>query len=122
MTDRHLNRSKLIRPKGGVKLDVFNGKLSTTLSYYSINVTNILRADAAHPNFSIQNGTQLSKGFEAEVIANPFTGFNLTGGFAYNDSKYTLADADVQGLRPKYCTVAILCNGMGKLPHPGSRS
>ena len=86
--------------EGGVKLDVFNGKLSTTFSYYSINVTNVLRADAAHPNFSIQNGTQLSKGFEAEVIANPFTGFNLTGGFAYNDSKYTLADADVQGLRP----------------------
>ncbi|QQL49734.1 TonB-dependent receptor [Mucilaginibacter ginkgonis] len=86
--------------EGGVKLDIFNGKLSTTLSYYSINVTNLVRADVAHPNFSIQNGTQLSKGFEAEVIANPFAGFNLTGGFAYNDSKLTAADADVEGRRP----------------------
>jgi len=88
--------------EGGVKFDLFNGKLSATLSYYDIKVKNIIRADVADsvPNMSIQNGTQLSKGFEAEIIANPFTGFNIVSGFAYNDSKYENTTADVDGLRP----------------------
>ncbi|WP_221269148.1 TonB-dependent siderophore receptor [Mucilaginibacter sp. X5P1] len=86
--------------EGGVKLNAFDGKLRGTFSYYDIKVDNVLRTDLDHPQFSIQNGTQLSKGLEAEVTANPFTGFNVVAGYAYNDSKYTNADADVNGLRP----------------------
>ncbi len=52
------------------------------------------------PSRRIQDGTQLSKGIEAEIIANPVTGLNLVAGFSYNDSKYEKADADVKGLRP----------------------
>ena len=86
--------------EGGIKLNAFDGKLSGTFSYYDIQVNNTLRTDLDHPQFSIQNGTQLSKGLEAELIANPFTGFNIVAGYAYNDSRYTNADADVDGLRP----------------------
>ncbi|WP_184550065.1 TonB-dependent receptor [Mucilaginibacter sp. FT3.2] len=86
--------------EGGVKLNAFDGKLSGTISYYDIKVNNILRTDVDHPNFSIQNGTQLSKGLEVEIIANPFTGFNIVAGYAHNNSKYTNADDDVNGLRP----------------------
>lgn len=86
--------------EGGIKLDVFNGRLSSTISYYNIEVSNLVRPYAANPNFSIQDGTQLSKGIETEVIANPFAGFNLVAGFAYNDSEYTKASDDVQGRRP----------------------
>jgi iron complex outermembrane receptor protein len=86
--------------EGGIKLNAFDGKLSSTVSYYDIKVKNILRTDIDHPNFSIQNGTQLSKGLEAEIIANPFNGFNIVAGYAHNDSKYTNADDDVNGLRP----------------------
>lgn len=86
--------------EGGVKLNLFDGRLSSTLSYYRINVQDVTRPDAAHPNFSIQDGTQLSKGFEAEVIGNPFAGLNIVAGFSYNDSRYTKATADVEGLRP----------------------
>ena len=86
--------------EGGVKLNLFDGKLSSTVSYYRINVQDVIRPYAPNPNFSIQDGTQLSKGIEAEVIANPFTGFNVVAGFSYNDSRYTKADADVEGRRP----------------------
>lgn len=86
--------------EGGVKLNLFGGKLSSTLSYYRINVQDVIRPYTPNPNLSVQDGTQLSKGFEAEVIANPFTGFNVVAGFSYNDSKYTKADADVLGRRP----------------------
>jgi len=86
--------------EGGVKLNLFEGKLSSTLSYYRINVQDVIRPYLANPNFSIQDGTQLSKGFEAEVIANPLKGLNVVAGFSYNDSKYTKASTDVEGRRP----------------------
>ncbi len=84
--------------EGGVKLDL--NKVSATLSYYNISVTNVTRDDPDHATFSIQDGTQLSKGYEMEVIANPIKGLNIIAGYTYNDSKYTKANASVQGLRP----------------------
>ncbi len=84
--------------EGGVKISLFDGKLTSTLSYYDIKVQDVIRSYTA--TTSIQNGTQLSKGFEAEVIANPFTGLNVVAGFAYNDSKYTDITADLDGRRP----------------------
>jgi iron complex outermembrane receptor protein len=90
--------------EGGIKLDIFDGRISSTLSYYNIRVDDVLRTDALHPTFSIQDGTQLSKGFEAEVTANPFTGFNIIAGYAHNDSKYEKVDRDgapnLDGYRP----------------------
>lgn len=84
--------------EGGLKFD-FN-KISATFSYYDISVTNITRDDPDHINFQIQDGTQLSKGFEAELIANPIRGLNIVAGYTYNDSKYTKANATIDGLRP----------------------
>ncbi|AYD46973.1 TonB-dependent receptor [Arachidicoccus soli] len=88
--------------EGGIKLNTANGKLSGTFTYYNIKVTDIVRAynDPSNPNAQIQNGTQVSKGIEAEVIANPLQGLNIDAGFSYNDSKYTHVDADVDGRRP----------------------
>lgn len=84
--------------EGGVKFD-FN-KISATFSYYDIKVTNVTRDDPDHINFQIQDGTQLSKGFEAEFIANPIKGLNIVAGYTYNDSQYTKANPSINGLRP----------------------
>lgn len=86
--------------EGGVKLDLFNGKLNSTLSYYHIKVSDVIHNsfDPATTGFQIQDGGQLSKGFEAEVIANPFTGFNLIAGYAHNDIYTINTSPDVDGL------------------------
>jgi iron complex outermembrane receptor protein len=86
--------------EGGVKVAAMGGRLTGTVSYYDIKVKDMIRADAQHPNFSIQDGTQVSKGIEVDVNANPAQGLNIIAGFAYNDSKMAEADADVQGRRP----------------------
>jgi iron complex outermembrane receptor protein len=86
--------------EGGVKVNAFGGKLSSTISYYHIKVKDVVRTYFADPLYSIQDGAIVSKGFEAEVIANPVKGLNLVAGFAYNDSKMEKADADVEGRRP----------------------
>lgn len=85
----------------GLKGDVFNHKLAGTISYYDIRVANSTRPDPANTlNYLVQDGTQVSKGVEVDVTANPFSGFNIVAGYAYNYSLYTNADATVNGLRP----------------------
>jgi iron complex outermembrane recepter protein len=86
--------------EGGAKFDLFDGKLSSTVSYYDIKVKNTIIPDPSHPNFSLQNGSQVSRGIETEVIANPFTGFNIIAGFTHNTSFYTNADPTIEGRRP----------------------
>lgn len=96
--------------EGGVKLDVWNHRLSATVSYYNIQVSNVTRDDPNHAGYSLQDGTQVSKGIEAEIITNPFAGFNIIAGYGYNDSKYTQANKSINGLRPAAAGPANLAN------------
>ncbi|WP_232541127.1 TonB-dependent siderophore receptor [Spirosoma endbachense] len=100
--------------EAGLKLDAFSGKLSTTISYYAIRVNNLLRTDpnplAAAKFAQTQDGEQVSKGVEVDIIANPFSGFNVVAGFSYNDSKLEKADADVNGRRPTTASSPVLAN------------
>jgi len=83
-----------------VKVDLFEGKLTSTVSYYDIRVKDVLRP-TEQPNVYKQDGTQYSKGVDVEVIASPFRGMSVVAGFAYNDSKYEKAtDKNVEGRRP----------------------
>lgn len=90
--------------EGGIKVNAFDGRLSSTISYYNIKVKDIVRSyvdpEGIIVNQSIQNGTQVSKGLEAEVTVNPLSGLNITTGFTYNKSYYENAYADVNGRRP----------------------
>ncbi|MFC0183159.1 TonB-dependent receptor domain-containing protein [Pseudarcicella hirudinis] len=40
---------------------------------------------------SFQDAEQVSKGWELEFVANPFKGFNIFAGYAYNDNKIVRA-------------------------------
>lgn len=95
--------------EAGVKVNAFSNRVSATLSYYNIEVKNILRAGQLI-NTSVQDGNQTSKGFEAEVTANPISGLNLIFGYAFNNSKLNDADAPVNGLRPETAGPESLLN------------
>ncbi|MGX5820373.1 TonB-dependent siderophore receptor [Chitinophaga lutea] len=91
--------------EGGVKLDLLKNMLSFSASYYDIKVTNMtLQTTYSHNgtdyNISVQDGTQRSRGFEADLVATPLTGLNLVAGYGYNDSKMTEASTFLQGRRP----------------------
>jgi iron complex outermembrane receptor protein len=86
--------------EGGVKAELSGDLFTATVSYYHIKVENTLRTDVDRPTFSVQEGTQYSKGIELDVFSRPITGLLLNAGFAYNDSQLTSADATVTGLRP----------------------
>ena len=73
-----------VQYEAGVKVEAFNKKLSTTLSYYNIKIDNAVQYD--NNGFAYQNGEQVSKGFDFELIANPIKGFNIIAGYAFNDN------------------------------------
>ncbi|ADQ17980.1 TonB-dependent siderophore receptor [Leadbetterella byssophila DSM 17132] len=86
--------------EAGLKYQLFEQKLTGSISYYDIQVKDIVRTDPENPLFSIQDGTQKSKGIELEVLANPLRGWTIMAGYGYNDSKYTKSDPDVLDKRP----------------------
>jgi len=94
----------------GMKGDVLDHKLVGTVSVYDIKVADVLRTDPTDATYSIQDGTQRSKGVEVDLTANPFPGLNLVAGYAYNDIKFIKADASVQGLRPALSGPATTVN------------
>jgi len=86
--------------EGGVKFDMFANRLNATLSYYNIEVTNSIRNDVNHPLYNIQDGTQVSKGIEADVDYNSGKGFIVNAGYSYNHNEFTKSSSDVEGRRP----------------------
>ncbi|MFC6100481.1 TonB-dependent receptor [Olivibacter domesticus] len=91
--------------EGGVKLDLLDNKLSSTISYYNIEVKDMVRA--IDNITSVQDGNQKSKGFEMELIANPVEGLNIVVGYAYNDNEYELANASSEGKRAPWTPVHV---------------
>lgn len=73
--------------EGGFKLDLFNKKLLSTITYYNMNVNNRLIAVPGGLG-SMQDGKIKNQGFEMDVIVNPFKGWNIVAGYGYNDNKY----------------------------------
>lgn len=102
--------------EAGVKVDLFNGRLNMTASYYDIQVEKVIRdeqitRDGNNYNIKVQDGTQYSKGYEVEVIANPFSGLNLVAGYSHNDSKFSkVSDKNLQGRRPAAAGPSDLAN------------
>ncbi|MBL7736934.1 MAG: TonB-dependent receptor [Chitinophagaceae bacterium] len=78
-----------VQTEFGVKIEAAQKKANITLSYYRIAIDNAIRY--ATDNTAIQDGKQLSTGFEAEVTANPIAGLNIIAGYAYNSNKFTKA-------------------------------
>ncbi len=86
--------------EGGIKADLLDGKLTGTLSYYDIYVTNVTRPDPEKAGFTVQDGNISSKGFEADVIANPIPGLNIIAGYSYNTSRNDKTDSTINKRRP----------------------
>lgn len=88
--------------EAGVKVNAAGGKVTGTLSYYDIRVSNIVMEVPGQMRYYMQGGKQYSRGIEADIAANPVAGLNLVAGYSYNDSKVTRTDAkDYLDRRPE---------------------
>ena len=95
----------------GIKGNLFSDKLNATLSYYDINVANLV---VSGQTFSSQGGEAQSKGVEIDLNASPVNGLSIIAGYSYNQSKITKGDiANVwldQGKRPFWAGPKTLVN------------
>jgi iron complex outermembrane recepter protein len=73
----------------GVKADVLDNRISTTLAFYDITKSNVLTDDPNNPDpdFSIQVGEQKSQGVELDVKGEILPGWDVIASYAYTDAK-----------------------------------
>lgn len=103
----------------GVKTQLLEDRLSSTLTYYDVTVTDVVRQDPERPNFYVQNGENYSRGIEASVTASPVAGLDLIAGYSYNESKVVRANSSVfEGLRPEQAGPSTLVNGWIRYRRP----
>lgn len=86
--------------EAGIKANMFDGKLSGSVSYYDIYVTNVTRPDPERVGFSIQDGNISSKGVEVDVTASPLPGLSIVAGYAYNKAVNKKTDKNILDRRP----------------------
>ena len=81
----------------GIKKDFWRGILSTNVTLYQIENSNLaqtaeFKADgSANTDSSIKtlSGSTKSKGVEIDITARPTTGLSIIAGYSYNDMRYT---------------------------------
>lgn len=83
--------------EAGVKTEFYNGALNASLALFNLRDTNRSFADPNNTGFYINAGEVESKGWEFEVVGQPWQGYNLQLGYSRQDTVY-LKDAANAGL------------------------
>lgn len=95
----------------GTKLNLIRNKIAATISYYDIQVSNIVMEETGRPFFYVQDGERYSRGFETSITATPVEGLNIIAGYSHNESKLTVSDqTDFLGRRPESAGPEDLAN------------
>ena len=78
--------------EAGTKAKAFSGRLSLDLDAFYIDwhdLQTLIAVDGGPFLVPGNGGNAVSQGFEAQTQAIPFSGFTVTGSFAYTDAHYT---------------------------------
>jgi iron complex outermembrane recepter protein len=79
--------------EAGVKTNLLKDKLTATISYYDINVSNLQMNGILNSVDDAQGGKTRSHGIEADLSSSPVRGLNIIAGYAYNISKIVEGDS-----------------------------
>jgi len=83
--------------EAGVKGEFLGKQLQPSVAFFLIKQTNTPQADLANPGSYLSSGGEIqSKGIDAQLTGRPLSGWNVTLGYTYNETKYT-KDATYQG-------------------------
>ncbi|MES1023250.1 TonB-dependent siderophore receptor [Gloeocapsa sp. BRSZ] len=72
----------------GIRADI-NDRLYTNLAFYDLTRTNVTTTDPNDSRFSVQTGEQKSQGIELDISGEILPGWNIIGGYAYNNARVT---------------------------------
>lgn len=92
-------RLKIFKPEQanqyefGVKTNWLNKRLATTISYYNIDVTNVVMPDPDNQNNSLQGGSIKSNGVEISLTGKISENLNVVAGYSINHAEVTNDDS-----------------------------
>jgi iron complex outermembrane receptor protein len=75
--------------EAGIKRSAFAGRVAATIAAYWIKKDNVLTADPTDPRFSVQTGTQRSKGIDLDIVGQILPGWNIWAAYAFNQAQVT---------------------------------
>jgi iron complex outermembrane receptor protein len=81
----------------GVKGELFDGNLTTTLAFYQIDRENVATTDPDNPDFSIAAGEVSSRGIELDVAGEVLPGWKIIASYAYTDAEITESNDFAEG-------------------------
>jgi iron complex outermembrane recepter protein len=76
----------------GIKGNLFNNRLSTTLAFFDINKTNLAVIDPSNTERSLAIGAAKSQGIELDISGEIVPGWNAIASYAYTDARVTQGD------------------------------
>ncbi len=78
----------------GIKASLLSERVNATISYYDINVTDLVTGDPTNALNSLQGGEVESKGIEFELNISAAKGLSVIAGFAHNVSEVLEGDEE----------------------------
>jgi len=84
----------------GNKSQWFDGRVTTTVSLFQIEQTNIAEGDPANPDFVVLAGDQRVRGVEFEAVGKITDQFSLLAGYSYLDAVFTESLTGNEGKTP----------------------
>ena len=83
----------------GVRAELIENRLATTLAYFDITKRNVLTADPIVPFASVATGEQRSRGVDFGLTGEILSGWNIIASYAYIDAEVTEDNTDIVGNR-----------------------
>jgi iron complex outermembrane receptor protein len=71
----------------GVKKEFLDGRILGSLAFFQIDKSDVAAADPANPLFSINSGSERTRGFEFDLNGEIASGWNLSFNYTYLDSR-----------------------------------
>ncbi|MDP3332512.1 MAG: TonB-dependent receptor [Methylococcaceae bacterium] len=88
--------------EGGIKTELFDGRLSASLAYYDLTKQNTLTPDPNNSRLSVAIGEARSRGVEFDMKGQLSDALNMIATYAYADTKITKDNSGNQGNRLPY--------------------
>ncbi|MEQ8973616.1 MAG: TonB-dependent receptor [Coleofasciculus sp. C1-SOL-03] len=83
----------------GIRAEIIENRLSTTLAYFNITKQNVATPDPDDLFASVATGEQRSRGVDFDVTGEILPGWNVIASYAYIDAEVTEDNADIVGNR-----------------------
>jgi iron complex outermembrane receptor protein len=86
--------------EAGIKLDFFDGRISSTMAGFHLTKQNVTTSDPNNPGFVVQTGEVRSQGFEFDVSGQILPGWDIIASYAFIDAEVTEDNTTPEGNHP----------------------